>query len=67
MQASPLNNSLPTYTYFLDLLKTVKTIALVGASSKPHRASYEVMYFFQAHIFRVIPANPILAGQDLLG
>jgi len=67
MQFPLLNNSQQTDAYFLDLLKTVKTIALVGASSKPHRASYEVMSFLQEHNFRVIPINPILAGQNLLG
>ncbi len=50
-----------------DTLGRVKTIAVVGASSKPHRASYGVMRFLQAHGFRCFPVNPTLAGQTLLG
>ncbi len=50
-----------------DTLRSVKTIAVVGASSKPQRASYGVMRFLQAHGYRCIPVNPKLAGQTLLG
>ncbi|MDX1457537.1 MAG: CoA-binding protein [Marinobacter sp.] len=49
------------------LLDSVTTIALVGASDKPHRASHEVMAFLQHHGYRVIPVNPRLAGRTLLG
>ena len=50
-----------------DTLRSVKTIAVVGASSKPHRASHGVMRFLQGHGYRCIPVNPKLAGQTLLG
>ena len=50
-----------------DTLRSVRTIAVVGASSKPHRASYGVMRFLQAKGYRCIPVNPKLAGQTLLG
>jgi predicted CoA-binding protein len=50
-----------------DILNNVKTIALVGASPKPERASYEVMAFLQARNYRIIPVNPVIAGQTLLG
>lgn len=50
-----------------DILDNVKTIALVGASPKPERASYEVMAFLQARNYRIIPVNPVIAGQTLLG
>lgn len=49
------------------LLAGIKTIALVGASHKEQRPSHEVMSFLQAHNYRVIPINPGLAGQQLLG
>ena len=49
------------------LLTTSRTIALVGASAKPERDSYAVMSFLQAQGYRVIPVNPGLAGQILLG
>lgn len=49
------------------ILSTVNTIALVGASEKTHRPSHEVMAFLQDQGYRVIPVNPRLAGQQLLG
>lgn len=49
------------------VLKSAKTIALVGASANPARDSHEVMAFLQAKGHRVIPVNPGLAGQTLLG
>lgn len=50
-----------------DTLRRVKTIAVVGASNKTHRASYGVMRFLKARGYRCIPVNPKLAGQTLLG
>lgn len=49
------------------ILRTVKTIALVGASPKAERPSHEVMGYLQAKRYRVIPVNPAIAGQSLLG
>jgi predicted CoA-binding protein len=50
-----------------DLLTPAKTIALVGASDRPDRASHEVMAALQAHGFRVLPVNPALTGEHILG
>ena len=52
---------------FKDIFASVKTIALVGASAKPERPSHMVMAFLQSKGFRVIPVNPGLEGQELLG
>ena len=49
------------------LLKEAKTIAMVGASDRPDRASFGVMRFLMSRGYRVIPVNPQLAGQMIHG
>lgn len=49
------------------ILKTVKTIAIVGATSNPARPSFIVAKYLIERGYDVIPVNPRLAGQDLLG
>jgi uncharacterized protein len=41
-----------------ELLQTAKTIAVVGLSSNPARASFGVSRFLQRQGYRVIPVNP---------
>ena len=53
--------------YPRDMLKTVKTIAMVGASPNPARPSHGVMRFLLARGFHVIPINPGQAGREILG
>jgi predicted CoA-binding protein len=50
-----------------EILTTTRRIALVGASNKPERPSYEVMRFLIGRGFEVVPVNPGLAGQEILG
>ena len=49
------------------LLAQVTRIALVGASAKPERPSHRVLQFLLDEGYEVLPINPGLAGQKLLG
>jgi len=44
------------------IMQRVKTIAVVGASDNPARASYGVTLFLRDRGYDVIPVNPKLAG-----
>ena len=50
-----------------DILTRTKVIALVGASANPARPSHQVGAYLMRQGYRVIPVNPGLAGQQLLG
>jgi len=50
-----------------DLLRNARTIAVVGASDRPDRASYGVMKFLQEWGYRVLPVNPQITGAHVLG
>jgi predicted CoA-binding protein len=42
-----------------EILETYKTIAVVGLSSHPWRASYSVSRYMQNAGYRIIPVNPL--------
>lgn len=56
-----------TDTELREILTNTKVIAVVGASQNPLRASYFVARYLSLRGKRVIPINPGIAGQDLLG
>ncbi len=49
------------------ILKRVKSFAVVGASPKPERPSYEVMRFLLNQGYELHPVNPGVACQRILG
>ena len=53
--------------FLRDILTSVRTVAVVGASPRPHRASHRVMRFLQQQGYRTIPVNPFAAGDAILG
>src|SRR5215218_10240987 len=53
--------------YIRDIMKSVKTVALVGASNNPARPSWIVTKYLIERGYDVIPVNPGLAGQEILG
>ena len=53
--------------YLRRILKRTKTVAVVGVSANTVRPSYFVARYLGLRGYRVIPVNPGLAGQMLLG
>ena len=49
-----------------NLLKNIKTIALVGASSNPERDSYKVMKFLINKGYEIFPINPNELNNKIL-
>jgi len=49
-----------TQQKILEILQNNKTIAVVGLSDKPDRASYRVAQYMKNHGYRIIPVNPQL-------
>jgi predicted CoA-binding protein len=53
--------------YIAGILNEVRSIAMVGASANIARPSYFALKYLLNKGYRVIPVNPSLAGQQLLG
>jgi predicted CoA-binding protein len=58
---------LTTDAEIAELLSSVRTIAMIGASDRPDRPSYGVMKFLQDQDYRVIPVNPQITGEHIHG
>lgn len=48
-------------------LTTSKTVAVVGLSDREETTSHRVSKEMQSRGYRIIPVNPKLAGQEILG
>ena len=53
--------------YIRGILNSVKTIAMVGVSANTSRPSYFAFKYLLERGYRMVPVNPGLAGQSLLG
>jgi uncharacterized protein len=53
--------------YLRDILTSVKTVAVIGASPRPQRPSHGVMRYLQGQGYRAIPVNPFAAGDTIHG
>ncbi len=53
--------------YLADILKEVKTIAMVGASPDPTKFSYGVLRVLHEQGYNMLPVNPKEAGNEIRG
>ena len=62
-----MNHDTYDNAYIADILNSVRTIAMVGASPNDVRPSYFVLKYLLAKGFSVFPINPGHAGKEILG
>jgi uncharacterized protein len=62
-----MNHDRYSDAFIAGILGKAKTIAMVGASAASNRPSYFAMKYLLGKGYRVIPVNPALAGQEILG
>jgi uncharacterized protein len=49
------------------VLREAKTIAVLGAKLEPREPAHYVPAYLQARGYRIVPVNPVFAGQTILG
>src|SRR5260370_365532 len=54
-------------TLIKSILRSVKTVAMVGASGNSIRPSYFAMMYLLNKGYKIVPINPGLAGKEILG
>src|SRR6476619_3607927 len=62
-----MNHDGYTDEFLANILGRARTIAMVGASGTTNRPSYFAMKYLLGKGYRVVPVNPGLAGQTILG
>jgi len=55
----------PTDEVIKDILRSARTVAVVGLSPNPDRPSHDVASYLQKHGYRIIPVNP--TAPEVLG
>ena len=53
--------------YIAGILRQVRVIVMIGASASTNRPSYFAMKYLLGKGYTVVPVNPGLAGQEILG
>ena len=49
------------------ILREARTVAVLGAKAAPREPAYYVPAYLQERGYRIIPVNPTLAGEKILG
>ncbi|MEL7369224.1 MAG: CoA-binding protein [Myxococcota bacterium] len=62
-----MNHDQYSDAYLRDILRQVRRIAVIGASTKWTRPSYFVMKYLMLRGYTILPVNPRAQGQQLLG
>src|ERR1700728_4964598 len=62
-----MNHDSYSDSYIRGILNSVKSIAMVGASEKENRPSYFAFKYLLERGYKMIPVNPVKAGDTLLG
>jgi len=62
-----MNHDAYSDDYIADILGSARCFAFVGASANTSRPSYFAMKYLLGKGYAVVPVNPGLAGQEILG
>jgi len=65
--SEPIEHDSYSDTYIDGILRSVKTVAMVGASANEARPSFFVLKYLMAKGYEVFPVNPGHAGKQILG
>lgn len=62
-----MNHDTYSDDYIAGVLKQAKAVAMIGASANTSRPSYFAMKYLLGKGYRVVPVNPTLAEQQIMG
>jgi uncharacterized protein len=62
-----MNHDSYTDDYLAGVLRGHTSLAMIGASANTSRPSYFAMKYLLGKGYRVVPVNPLLGGQEILG